>query len=427
MNRPHLAPGVQALQSQIGQQLNTNIEKQTTSGPPPQQSQATQMTAPTSPGDVEMPSRAPGRSPFKSYTDTSDSRGATNLNETTSHLTPETISALQTTADAIVNKASERILSQVKELLENSLPGPKGRNRTPVEERVPKTEGKKLINHQTLLPPPSELSEEEITMHATSLSAGPMGQNFRLHWTGANERGWNHTASYIFANEFIKCCKEGHYAVQSFPMWATKRHDIVALFRSKIPNLKTERKYILQMSSTSAEIRMQTEIKLEKMKKVKHHCACCDELLSLRIRIIKAHPELPIEWISILEEPGVDGMSSDESDTGSLLTHPTFSRIHKICRATALDKFVHIVDGYHDLPNVLGQHPHHGGNSRLIRKGNHPTLINNKPIPDYPETFYNKKYLIKFPRTLEICRASNAWSINMPIPVRDYFGVSEFQ
>ncbi|KIJ24047.1 hypothetical protein M422DRAFT_56570 [Sphaerobolus stellatus SS14] len=120
VNRPHLAPGVQALQSQIGQQLNTNIEKQTTSGPPPQQSQG--MTAPTSPGDVEMPGRTPGRSPFKSYTDTSnpttdprehvrapglDSRGATNLNETTSRLTPETISALQTTADAIVNKASE--------------------------------------------------------------------------------------------------------------------------------------------------------------------------------------------------------------------------------------------------------------------------------------------------------------------------------
>ncbi|KIJ24048.1 hypothetical protein M422DRAFT_56571 [Sphaerobolus stellatus SS14] len=163
------------------------------------------------------------------------------------------------------------------------------------------------------------------------------------------------------------------------------------------------------------------------MKKVKRHCARCDELLSLCIRIIKAHPELPIEWISILEELGVDGMSSDESDTGSSLTHPTFSRIHKICRAPALDKFVHVVDGFHDLPNVLGQCPRCRGNSGQIRKGNHPTLVNNKPIPDYPATFYNMKYLVKFPGTLEICCASDAWSINMPIPVRDYFGVSEFQ
>ncbi|KIJ28151.1 hypothetical protein M422DRAFT_54709 [Sphaerobolus stellatus SS14] len=114
-------------------------------------------------------------------------------------------------------------------------------------------------------------------MHATGLSAGPMVQNFRLYWTGANEWGWNHTASYIFADEFIRHCKEGHYAVQSSPIWATKRHDIMALFCSKIPNLKTERKHILQMSSTSAEIRMQTEIKLEKMKKVKCHPARHDK------------------------------------------------------------------------------------------------------------------------------------------------------
>ncbi|KIJ32734.1 hypothetical protein M422DRAFT_265358 [Sphaerobolus stellatus SS14] len=419
---PQSPSGMQYSQLQIGPHLqHTNIERQaSTSEGPPLPSQG--KTASTTPNDVEMPGRTPGRTSTKSANNsilTADPSLPTSglyypqaANQTSS-LTPETISALQATADAIINKASEQIIKQVKDLL-----------KSPGEDRVPKTQEEKLIDVSPMfqylylsdLPPPPELSEDEIRMHAQGLSVGPTVNNFRLLWSGANEHGWNHTASYIFADEFIRRCNEGHYAVLTFPDWALKRQAVASRFRNKIPNLKTERKNIIAMTSTSNDVRLAAQIKLDKMKKAKRHRARRDELLTLRIRIIKAHPELPVEWISILEELSVDDMSSDESDTATSNTHPSFYRIHKVCRNLSLDKLVHIVDGFYDLPNVLGQLPRRGGNSRRIRKGNHPTLVNDKPISDYPETFYNMKYLAKFPGTLALCRASDAWSKDLPVP-----------
>ncbi|KIJ23577.1 hypothetical protein M422DRAFT_56795 [Sphaerobolus stellatus SS14] len=226
-------------------------------------------------------------------------------NQTSSSLTPETISALQVTADAIINKASEQIIKQVKDLLESNSGRKGAHNKAPGEDRVPKTQEEKLIDvspmiqylyfsdaairnltkellkwdnkQQISLPPPPELSEDEIRMHAQGLSVGPTVNNFRLHWSGANERGWNHTASYIFADEFIRRCNEGHYAVLTFPDWALKRQAVASRFRNKIPNLKTERKNIIAMTSTSNDVRLTAQIKLDKMKKAKRHRARRDE------------------------------------------------------------------------------------------------------------------------------------------------------
>ncbi|KIJ26693.1 hypothetical protein M422DRAFT_272203 [Sphaerobolus stellatus SS14] len=123
-----------------------------------------------------------------------------------------------------------------------------------------------------------------------------------------------------------------------------------------------------------------------------------------------------MKWIDVIEALGVDGMSSDESDTGTSPTHPTFKQKHNPSRAPAVDKFVFVLDSFQNLPNVLGQLPRRGGNHPRTRPGTHPILVNTKPILDLPEMFYNMKYLAKFPGTLEIFRALDTWSKNITIP-----------
>ncbi|KIJ36054.1 hypothetical protein M422DRAFT_51245 [Sphaerobolus stellatus SS14] len=139
-------------------------------------------------------------------------------------------------------------------------------------------------------------------------------------------------------------------------------------------------------------------------------------IVLVAMRIMRTHPELPGEWITILKELDPDGMSPDESDISVSKTHPTYYRIPKPWRSLFIDKLMHVITGFYDLPNVLGQLPYRGGNPPRMRKGNHPVLVNNELSSDLPEVFYNKKYLAKYPGTLGIFRTSDASSQNIPVP-----------
>ncbi|KIJ35331.1 hypothetical protein M422DRAFT_262504 [Sphaerobolus stellatus SS14] len=350
-----------------------------------------------------------------------------------SSLPLDALSLIQTTTDSIVAKASDIIVGQVKDLLEKYTADGVARGKTPPGHRHAKSDAEKKIDaaireltrelmgwgtkSHPHAAPPNGPNAEELKMHDLGLSKGPTKDNFRLDWNGPNATGWNRTASYVFADEFIMRCKEGYYAVRSFPDWALGRHDVANRFRSKLPHLKTERKHAFTMALGTEEEKIAAEMKRDKAMKAKRHRSRCDELFKFRLRVLDRHPEAPPILRIILEYLGVDGMSSDDTDVESTKsTKPKFYRIHQVWRAEMGDKAMFIIDELHGLPNPLGQLPRHGGNVKRERIGNHPVLINEEPVPDLPKTFYNKKFLAKHPGTSEIFSTSDAWKEKIVLP-----------
>ncbi|KIJ52210.1 hypothetical protein M422DRAFT_243815 [Sphaerobolus stellatus SS14] len=215
--------------------------------------------------------------------------------------------------------------------------------------------------------------------------------------------------------------------VWPYPPDVNSQPYIAQRFQDKIRHLKDVHQLQMRLSVATEQERQVILGEIHDSQKGEWYRSRCVELYELRIRILEFHKDVPEVYMNLVKALGIDGMSSDETDTECKVKPFRFYRIPKPWRSAIIDRILFVIDKLYARPNVLGAHPARGGNSCCIRIGNHREKVHLGPVPQYPSTFFDMWFFIQRPGALQVLQSTPEWNQVFILPEPFFNGLSDFE
>ncbi|KIJ35335.1 hypothetical protein M422DRAFT_262506 [Sphaerobolus stellatus SS14] len=250
--------------------------------------------------------------------------------------------------------------------------------------------------------PPPVANSTEIHAYNSGEPVGPTANDFRLDWAASPHTGWNLTASLVFADLFVEWV--GSSPSQSLMSKHKMSHDVLSLaFRKRFYRLQAQ----FWKSSVSSQV--PPTLQPEQIVGSIHSQTAEDrwrgrqrKLFQNREDIILAHPEWEPAYWDALQTLGVDGMSSDESETET--RNNRFWRIPQPWRSYKLDRMLNCVNGRRDEATRQTHKSHRSGQPFCVRIGDHPTKRSMRIPPGLPINFYSQAWMDEHPEIAKYLR-----------------------
>ncbi|KAF8574155.1 hypothetical protein K439DRAFT_1624555 [Ramaria rubella] len=130
-------------------------------------------------------------------------------------------------------------------------------------------------------------------------------------------------------------------------------------------------------------------------------------MFDMRCNIVMSHPEWLESYLKLLLALGLDGTSSDETESDNdAPSVPRVQRIPKTWQNKAVEPLLRHIDAARDQSMLLYSAPGRAGRLPRVRNGDHPTQKHSVGVCGMPENLYDPDWLrSKHPRAAELLGA----------------------
>ncbi|KAH7908072.1 hypothetical protein BJ138DRAFT_406823 [Hygrophoropsis aurantiaca] len=228
---------------------------------------------------------------------------------------------------------------------------------------------------------------------------------FRVDLTDVPRSEWNRSAAQVFAADFIATYPNGDFTTkQVVNAWFTHFDSLKITYKSLILKQKADKHSLRALEAARAAKRRQERK---------------NNLYLRRHQVAKRYGTVRTLALPIVQQLGVDGMSSDESDHEAGHGEASYVIKRKVWRAKAISTWLRTLDSLHLRARYKGEWKASSGAWPHLRMTS-TTKSERKAVPGLPKNFYSKKWinqLDEFESTDLQCRGA-AQDLSVPREVK---------